>query len=95
MYTEAHTKQLYLLDTVGSASTQNCTFLDMFPLSFIFLLLQLPLHLSSFSNPDCFPSPKPSVYKDGDVVIAVFFLLYSFVIEDTSGDSAQQGISTK
>jgi hypothetical protein len=67
----------------------------MFPLIFIFLLLQLPLHLSSFSNPDCFPSPKPSIYKGGDILIAGVFPLYSFAFEDTSSDPAQQGISTK
>jgi hypothetical protein len=67
----------------------------MFPLIFIFLLLQLPLHLSSFSNPDCFPSSKPSIYKGGDVLVAGFFPLYPFVKEDTSSDPAQQGVSTK
>jgi hypothetical protein len=67
----------------------------MFPLIFIFLLLQRPFHLSSFIKSDCFPDPKPSIYKDGDVLIAGFFPLYSFVKDDTSSDPAQQRVSTK
>jgi hypothetical protein len=67
----------------------------MFPLIFIFLLVQLLLHLSSFTNLDCFPDFKPSIYKDGDVVIAGFFPLYSYVKDDRNNDPVLQGISAK
>jgi hypothetical protein len=67
----------------------------MFPLIFLFLLLQLPLHLSSFSNQDCFPDFKHSIYKDGDVVIAGFFPLYSYVKDDRHNDPSMKGVSAK
>jgi hypothetical protein len=38
---------------------------------------------------------KPSVYKDGDALIAGFFQLYSFVKDDTSSDPNQHEDFTK
>jgi hypothetical protein len=68
---------------------QNYTFLDtsvMLPLVFIFLLFHLPLTLSSLDQSNCYPKKKPSIHKDGDVLITGFFPRYVFVKEGVSRD---------
>lgn len=55
-------------------------------LLFIFLVLQYSSHVYSFDRSYCASKTKPSVYKDGEMVIAAFFPLFTFVLDFLTED---------
>ncbi|XP_028715641.1 vomeronasal type-2 receptor 116-like [Peromyscus leucopus] len=57
---------------------------------FIFLVLQYSSSVYSFDHSYCAAKTKPSVYKDGDMVVAAFFPLFSIVLDSVTGDPSSE-----
>jgi hypothetical protein len=60
----------------------------MFPLIFSFFLLQPSLLISSFGDSGC-SDRKPTAYKDGDMMIAGFFPLYTITINPNISEPSE------
>ncbi|XP_040587274.1 vomeronasal type-2 receptor 116-like [Mesocricetus auratus] len=58
----------------------------MFILLFMVLVLQYSSHVYSFDRSYCASKTKPSVYKDGEMMVAAFFPLFSIVIDYLNED---------
>ncbi|XP_076780071.1 vomeronasal type-2 receptor 116-like [Arvicanthis niloticus] len=62
----------------------------MLLLIFIFLILQYSSYVYSTDRSYCFGKTKPSVYKDGDVVVAAFLPLFTVLLDAPSYDPSYE-----
>nr|XP_034344804.1 vomeronasal type-2 receptor 116-like [Arvicanthis niloticus] len=58
----------------------------MLLLIFIFLILQYSSYVYSTDRSYCFGKTKPSVYKDGDMVVAAFLPLFTILVDSPADD---------
>ncbi|XP_031247067.1 vomeronasal type-2 receptor 116-like [Mastomys coucha] len=76
------------LDEIMALETRDTSV--MFPLIFMFLLLQYSSYVYSFDRSYCAAMTKTSVYKDGDVVVAAFLPLFTIVLDSTIDDPSKE-----
>ncbi|XP_051017751.1 vomeronasal type-2 receptor 116-like [Acomys russatus] len=59
-------------------------------LTFMFLLLQYSSYVRSFDHSYCASKTKPSVYKDGDMVVAAFLPLFTIVFDSVTDNPSNE-----